>query len=331
MNSPAVGQAPGRDGKVVIGVQPHAYEGGIRREVARPGVHGATAGVDVAVEQRGELREAALAGVAVVDDGVDLEVAGHEVADLHGGGANDHHHDGAADAPGGGDGAPLALREREVVGRAVGVGVHLLVLSLLAGARDEDDARSLGVLGYAVVDGGVVLVDAAVAAQDGPGLPGSRGALGLLERLGVACRAHGVRGGAVDREVREAPLRRHRVDRPLGRAARGELPVDGVEVGAPERHDHGALRQRQDARVLEEHRALVLHAGRNLVGGLLGLIGIRDLRGCPCHAGARRRAAAQRRCGNRPSRNASGGAKELAPGHGGLTHGYSSPWATCTS
>ena len=328
---PAIGQTPGRDGEVVVGVQPHAHVGGVRREVARPGVDGAAAGVDVAVEQRGELREAALAGVAVVDYCINLEASGRQVANLHGGGANDHRHDCAADALGRRDGTPLALGERKVVGRAVGVGIHLLVLPLLSGARDKDDARCLGALGDAVVDGGVVLVDAAVAAKHGTGLACGGGALRLLESLGVACRTHGVDGGSVDREGRKALLGRHRVNRPLCRAARGELPVDGVEVCAAKRHDHRTLDEREHTGVLEEHRALVLDPGRDLIGSLLGLIGVGDLRGGSRHFHSRTGAAAQGSCSHGPSGNRASRAKELAPGHSCLSHGYSSPCVTCTS
>lgn len=329
MSSPP-SEASRLDRQVVVGVQAHARKRGVRREVPRPGVDGASAWVGVAVEQRGELREAALAGVAVVDDRVRLEVARHKVADLHGCGADDDHDDGAADALRRLDGAPLVPREREVVRRSVGVGVHLLVLPLLAGTGHEHDARGLGPLGDAVVDGGGVLVDAAVAAQHGARLARGGGALRLLEGLGVAGGAHGVRRRVVDQELREALLGGHGVDRPLGRAARGELPVDRAEVGAPKWHDRRALRQRQDAGVLEEHRALVLDLGRHLVGGLLCLCGVRSLRGGSRHIGGCARAAAKGRGGHGTGGNSTGGTKKLPPGDRCLSHGYSSPSVTCT-
>ena len=154
----------------------------------------------------------------------------------------------------------------------VRIGVELLVLPLLAGARDEDHARTAGI--DAVVDGRIVLEDEAIPAKQACRITRGRRALGLGKHLGVACRLHGFERRAVDLVDRRKPfLGRDRVVVPLGRAALGHLPVDGMQGAVAVRRHFGPLGKRQRTVVLEQDGALLQDAGCRLVSSLLGLLG----------------------------------------------------------
>ena len=87
----------------------------------------------------------------------------------------------------------------------------------MTGTADEDDARGVGQVSEPVVDGRVVLVDEAVAAEHAAGLACFGRTRCLLERLGVASRSHGVNGRGVHGIcLAEAVLGIDRVDRPFG-------------------------------------------------------------------------------------------------------------------
>ena len=149
----------------------------------------------------------------------------------------------------------------------------LLVLALLAGARDEDDARGAGGGSLeAVVDGGVVLVELAVSAEHGARLAGRLGSCRLDGCDHFGC-LHALDGRGIDGKRRKALLGRHGIDCHLGRAARGELAVDGVLVRIAERADGGACGQWQYTVVLKQDGAFLLHLKGDGVGALLGLLG----------------------------------------------------------
>ena len=244
----------------------------VLREVGRPRIDRATRGIHIAVEDIGELREAALAGVSIPDEAIHREVAGHEVADLKRRRAHEHDHDVSALGLRCGNRATLVLGERQIVRRAIRVGIVLLVLALLAGAGDEDDTRGILVLFYPVIDRRIVLIDAAVAAESRPRLAGSQRPWRLFERFGLSCRLHCIDSRIVDREGRKALFRRHRILHPLGRAARCILSIDRIQVRIAERHDDRALCKRKRSVVLQEDRSFILHLRCYLVGIFLGLI-----------------------------------------------------------
>ena len=159
------------------------------------------------------------------------------------------------------------------MGRAVGIGVIFLILSLLTGAGDEHDAGGAGDGRHALIDRGVVFIDLAVAAQHRACCAGLFGAGGFDQDLHLGA-AHPRRGGIVDGEGGEALLRRHRVDDPFGAAAGGELTVDRVQIGVAKGDYGAALCQREKAVVFQKDAALLGNALCHGIGRLGGFVSV---------------------------------------------------------
>ena len=268
----AAHEAGHREVGVVVAEVADVGIAGVGCEIGRPDVHGTAGGVDLAVHDMSQLGEAQLSRIAHPHDGIGLVLAVHQRGDLHGLGSDQDHDYLVALLLGRLDGLLLVFGERQIVRGAVGISVVLLVLALLAGACDEDHARTTGI--DAVVNGGVVLENEAVAAKEARRVSRRRRALSLGEHLGISCRLHRLECGTIDVvDRRESLLGRNRVVVPLGRTALRHLPIDGVQGAVAVRRHLGSLRKRQHAIVLEQDGAFLQDTGCRLVGSLLGLFG----------------------------------------------------------
>ena len=212
------------------------------------------------------------------EDGVALQLAGDDWPELHRRGGVDDEHHVFAQALRLGDHALLRLRQRQVVGRAVGIGVEFDVRALLAAPGDEHQGGAIGSGGGLLIAGRIELGDGEIAPQRALAALGGAGALRLREDDGLAHLGHAVDDLGIQPQaaVVEGVVGADRLVRPLGGAGGRALAVDGAAEGVAQGHHLRVGGQRQNAVVLQQDAALGVDALRHRIarvpGGLGGLI-----------------------------------------------------------
>ena len=179
---------------------------GVGGEVGGVDVGEAPRRVDLADENLGERRKAARARRSNPEDGVRLQLSGHDRGELHRVcGVEDHDHLPTGTL-GRADDSPLALGERKIVRGPVGVPIEALVDALGSAAPDDHDAAGALAAGDSLIHGRVKLIDLGgfagiLLGLERVGVKVERLAAGRCVRVGGLGASRGVERRGVDREL----------------------------------------------------------------------------------------------------------------------------------